>query len=58
MSTTDPKPRRAGGVQLRRFLATYGLHVLLTGMGFLFALPFLWMVLTSLKPLKDIDEPS
>lgn len=36
--------------------ATFGLHILLAVLGFTFTLPFIWMVLTSLKPLKDIDS--
>ena len=58
MSTTDtPAKRRAAvrGVFARKSAATFGLHVLLAVLGFTFTLPFLWMVLTSLKPLKDVD---
>ena len=51
MSTTKP-PR----VKMSKFLSTYGLHILLTCVGFTLALPFVWMVLTSLKPLKDVDS--
>jgi ABC-type sugar transport system, permease component len=36
--------------------ATYGLHIVLATLGFLFTLPFVWMLLTSLKPLKDIES--
>ncbi len=57
MSTTKPQKHISSGAQARSFAKTYGLHILLTTLGFLFALPFVWMVLTSLKPLKDIDEP-
>jgi len=43
---------------MKRFFSTYGLHLLLAALGFAFALPFVWMVLTSLKPLKDVDSES
>ncbi|MCX6986397.1 MAG: carbohydrate ABC transporter permease [Lentisphaerae bacterium] len=33
------------------------LHVLLTGMSLLFMLPFLWMLLTSLKTLSEVGLP-
>ena len=40
----------------KKSAATYGLHILLAALGFTFTLPFLWMLLTSLKPLKDIES--
>ena len=43
---------------MKNFFATYGLHLLLTCLGFTLALPFAWMVLTSLKPLEDVDSES
>jgi len=43
---------------MKKFLSTYGLHILLAALAFGFALPFVWMVLTSLKPLKDVDSES
>jgi multiple sugar transport system permease protein len=43
--STDLKPKNLLG-------ATW-LHVLLSGMAFVLCLPFLWMVLTSLKPLAE-----
>ncbi len=44
-------------VYARKSASTFGLHVLLAVIGFTFTLPFIWMVLTSLKPLKDVDTP-
>jgi ABC-type glycerol-3-phosphate transport system permease component len=55
---TESASRRARAADIQRFFATYGLHLLLTAMGFVFCIPFLWMVLTSLKPLKDADAPN
>ena len=43
---------------MKKFFPTYGLHLLLTCLGFTLALPFVWMVLTSLKPLEDVDSDS
>ena len=60
MSTTDsslspPTKREAERVtQVRRFCATGLLHLSLMGMTFSLVLPFLWMVLTSLKPLVEV----
>ena len=57
MSTTDPARRPAPrGVFARKSAAAFGLHILLATLGFTFTLPFVWMVLTSLKPLKDVDS--
>lgn len=58
MSTTNTqtqlsKPRK---FKFSKFLSTYGLHLLMAAMGFSLALPFVWMVLTSLKPLEDVDN--
>lgn len=39
---------------VRRFLSTSFLHVVLVAMSFTMVLPFLWMVLTSLKPLAEV----
>jgi len=39
---------------LRRFVKTLGLHLLLVGVSMTFILPFVWMLLTSLKPLKEV----
>jgi multiple sugar transport system permease protein len=60
MSTTDSSPspqtkREAEWTtQARRFGATGLLHLLLVAMTFSLVLPFLWMVLTSLKPLAEV----
>ena len=59
MSTIDAlKKGRAGGgkVFAKKSASTFGLHILLSVIGFAFTLPFVWMVLTSLKPLKDVDS--
>ncbi|NLB69269.1 MAG: carbohydrate ABC transporter permease [Lentisphaerae bacterium] len=50
---TRPHKKR---VIAKKSASTFALHILLTILGFGFALPFIWMVLTSLKPLKDIDS--
>lgn len=39
---------------LRRFGKTACMHLLLVGVSLTFALPFVWMALTSLKPLKEV----
>lgn len=59
MSTIEARKKgRAGGrrVFAKKSASTFGLHILLSGIGFAFTLPFVWMVLTSLKPLKDVDS--
>ncbi len=71
MSTTDaidsggPKtPVRRGsegtvtGTPLQRLLRAGALHGVLTVLGVTFLLPFLWMVLTSLKPLDEVGLPN
>jgi multiple sugar transport system permease protein len=71
MSTIDtvtgpvaPAPARRGttgtvtGGPARRFLATATLHAVLVVAGITFTLPFLWMVLTSLKPLDEVGLPN
>ena len=45
-------------INWKKLPSAYGLHILLTCVGFTLALPFVWMVLTSLKPLKDVDSES
>ncbi len=42
---------------LRKILANTGLHVLLAALAMLLVLPFLWMVLTSLKELEECGLP-
>ena len=45
MSNPNSPSSRQGGMRL---------HVLLTGLGLLMTLPFVWMVLTGLKPLSEV----
>jgi len=67
MSTTEvsidrdqaaPARRGTGGTvtgsPLARLLRSGGLHLLLVALGLTFLLPFVWMVLTSLKPLDEV----
>ena len=63
MSTTDRKStadRDQAKMQVmrerrrRRFTSATVLHLVLTVMSLFMVLPFLWMVLTSLKPLEDV----
>ena len=71
MSTTDAVTAQAGrptgrrqtggtvtGSPLARFLRAAALHGVLVVAGFTFILPFLWMVLTSLKPLDEVGLPN
>ncbi|MEO0588235.1 MAG: hypothetical protein AAF078_11400, partial [Planctomycetota bacterium] len=60
MSTTDAKPNHQGGVSAdtRRLLTSSGLHVLLAVVALTMVLPFVWMVLTSLKPLEEVGLES
>ncbi|MFW6060144.1 MAG: hypothetical protein ACODAQ_08175, partial [Phycisphaeraceae bacterium] len=53
-----PVRRRGIGVALRRFVNAWGLHVVLTAASFVFVLPFVWMVMTSLKPLEQVGVGS
>jgi multiple sugar transport system permease protein len=50
--------RPIGGDLWRRFWATGLLHIALVVLGVTMALPFLWMVLTSLKTLGEIGSDS
>ncbi len=54
MSTTNPEKKSFIG----KFLSVYALHILLAAIAFTLTLPFVWMILTSLKPLKDIESSS
>lgn len=59
MSTTSPETEKATLEQLppwkdRTFFRVVGLHLVLTLVGVFMILPFLWMVLTGLKPLSEI----
>lgn len=55
MSTIDLSAHRKS--LWNQFCKTYRLHLVLAICSFVFALPFVWMLLTSLKPLRDVDEP-
>jgi multiple sugar transport system permease protein len=52
MSTTDN--RSASDLQLKKVMSATWLHVLLSTVAFAMCIPFLWMVLTSLKPVSEI----
>ncbi len=62
MSTTEHSPRTARpsalGPAAASFLSTGALHLLLMLMSLSLALPFVWMVLTSLKPLEEVGLES
>lgn len=53
---TDPNPpvQRASNLRVKPLLAATWLHLLLSGVAFVMCLPFIWMVLTSLKPLSEV----
>ncbi len=65
MSTTDPTPPPAPAVRRENRLAVFFsrfaragfLHVILVLLGCTMILPFVWMVLTSLKPLAEVGLP-
>jgi multiple sugar transport system permease protein len=40
-----------------QFFRIFSLHLLLVGIGLTMVLPFVWMLLTSLKPANEIDSP-
>lgn len=55
-SALDPRPRPSP--LFRAHLARLTLyHLLLTALAFTLALPFLWMLLTSIKPLSEVGLP-
>jgi len=56
MSTIEAPARRRSAKDLRAkpLLRATWLHLLLAVVAFLMCLPFLWMVLTSLKPLSEV----
>jgi ABC-type glycerol-3-phosphate transport system permease component len=72
MSTIDasnapaaPTPQRPRGRKQRsvrtdvhKLIGGVALHAILAGLGFLFFLPFLWMILTSLKHLEEVGLQS
>lgn len=55
---SSPQPADAGwkarGPWLRQHLSLSGLHLVLVLLAFTMVLPFVWMVLTSLKPLGEV----
>lgn len=63
MSTTDPTPPRKPSspatyrepARLDKLMGSSALHVLLTLMALTLVLPFVWMVLTSFKPLEEVE---
>ena len=54
MRVEKDRPEESERFLSRDLLAASGLHLLLVGMSLLMILPFIWMVLTSLKPLVDL----
>ncbi|MEM1027136.1 MAG: carbohydrate ABC transporter permease [Planctomycetota bacterium] len=52
-ATTRKRQRRA---ERKRLIGSVPLHLTLTAIGFTLFAPFLWMVLTSLKPLDQIGD--
>lgn len=62
MSTIEKPPAAGGGGRiglfLQRFTSTGFLHVLLVIIAFSMVLPFVWMLLTSIKPLAEVGSPS
>lgn len=57
MSTTDSSPQqRRRRAQRRRLFAAIPLHLVLATVGFTLFLPFLWMMLTSFKPLDQLGD--
>ncbi|QDU71420.1 carbohydrate ABC transporter permease [Mucisphaera calidilacus] len=59
MSTTDPvlSPTKRAA-ERRKLWGTFGLNLLLSALAFTLALPFVWMVLTSLKHVEEVGLPS
>jgi len=51
------KSKRPLTRKIRIFLQTFGYHVLSALLGVSLLLPFVWMVLTSLKSLTEVDAP-
>lgn len=56
MSTTETKSGFANPVFRRQFWRASGLHLLMVAIGFTMVLPFLWMILTSLKPVAEVGS--
>lgn len=62
MSTTDPPANPPANVpsyrpasRLDQLFSSTVMHVVLTLLAFTLVLPFVWMILTSLKPLDEVD---
>lgn len=56
---STPRPRsKTPRQRLGKIGKGFALHLVLSGIGFLLFLPFLWMVLTSLKHLQEVGLPS
>ncbi|MCC5830497.1 MAG: carbohydrate ABC transporter permease [Phycisphaeraceae bacterium] len=53
-----PKPPSLLPTWMRRLFAAYGLHALLIALAFTMTLPFVWMVLTSLKTPGEVVDPN
>ncbi len=51
---THPRRPWRWGMTVRQHLSLSGLHVVLVILAFTMVLPFVWMVLTSLKPLGEV----
>lgn len=61
MSIDPPKnstPRPRSPQETGRLITASGLHLLLTVLALTMVLPFVWMVLTSLKPLDEVNLES
>ncbi len=54
MQSTLSIKRQSPATLVKMFFSGFGLHMLLTLMAFMLVLPFVWMLLTSLKPLADV----
>lgn len=58
----NASPRKLGrGDSTRKFRLFFGgsvLHLICLGLAITMALPFLWMLLTSLKPLSEVEDPN
>lgn len=57
-SGIDPQrpAARGGGISFRRISSLGLLHMVLAGLAFTMILPFVWMVMTSLKPLDEVGS--
>lgn len=66
-SDREPQPGRESspvkademlGSQTRKLLGGFGLHAILIALAFTMTLPFVWMVLTSLKTPGEVNDPN